>query len=190
VEDQPLKQSDWFAKEIAPHDSALRAYLRFSFPSLGDVDDVVQDSYVKILQAQKRGPIASVKAYLFTTARNHALALFRRPRIFSDMAVTDTTVQSISEEGADPVERISTNQEIALLLNAIDALPARCREIFILRKLQGVAQKEIAARLNLSEQTVQVQIARGAKKCAQYLRNHGVSGRFEPPAGKGQHEDT
>jgi RNA polymerase sigma factor (sigma-70 family) len=190
VKDQPLKQSDWFAEEIEPYDSALRAYLHFCFPSLNDVDDIVQNSYMKLLQAQKRRRIAFAKAYLFATARNEALALFRRPRIFSDKPVTDTSVLGILEEGADVVERVSISQEIALLLDAIDALPARCREIFILRKLQGISQKEIAVRLGLSEQTIQVQIARGAKKCAQYLRSRGMTGRFEHAATKGSHDDA
>ena len=185
VKDQPLEESDWFTDEIAPHDSALRAYLRSHFPTLHDVDDVVQESYVKLWKAQKQGRIAFAKAYLFTTARNAALAIFRRPRIFSDQPVTDPAVLGISEEGTDVAERVSTRQEIGLLLDAIDALPARCREIFILRKLQGLSQKEIAARLGLSEQTVQVQIARGVKRCAQFLRARGVTGRFEPPAAKG-----
>ena len=62
-----------------------------------------------------------------------------------------------------------------MLMDAIDALPQRCREIFILRKLQGVPQKEIALRLGLSVMTVQVQVARGAAKCAEYFRKRGVT---------------
>jgi RNA polymerase sigma-70 factor (ECF subfamily) len=174
----PSEQSRWFSEEIEPHDSSLRAYVRSQFPSLTDVDDIVQDSYVKVLRAWERGRVARAKAYLFATARNAALALFRRPRIFSDKPVTDFAVLNVSEESADVAERVSRNQEIAILLDAIDALPTRCREIFILRKLQGVPQKEIAAQLGISEQTVQVQIVRGAKKCAQFLRRRGVTGRF------------
>jgi len=173
----PSEQSRWFAEEIEPHDSSLRAYLHSRFPSITDVDDIMQESYVKVLRAAERKPVTRTRAYLFATVRNAALGLFRRPRIFSEKPVTDFSVLNVLEEGADVAERISTNQEIALLLDAIDALPARCREIFILRKLQGVPQKEIAARLGISENTVQVQIARGAKKCAQFLRVRGVTGR-------------
>ncbi|MFM9956267.1 MAG: RNA polymerase sigma factor [Opitutaceae bacterium] len=57
---------------------------------------------------------------------------------------------------------------------AIDSLPARCREILILRKLRGVPQKAIAAQLGLSEQTVQVQVSRGVRRCEEFLRAHGV----------------
>lgn len=177
MKNPPSEQSRWFSEEIEPHDSSLRAYLHSRFPSLTDVDDIMQDSYIKVLRAAERKPVIHAKAYLFATARNVALGLFRRPRIFSGKPVTDIAALSVSEEGADVAERVSTKQETAILLDAIDALPPRCREIFILRKLQGVPQKEIAARLGISEQTVQVQIARGAKKCLQFLRIRGVTGK-------------
>lgn len=163
---------------MQPHEPALRAYLQARFPQARDVDDLVQDSYLRVLRAREAGPIASAKAYLFTTARNAALALFRRPRIFAENPVTDSAAECILEEGPGVAEQVSTRQEVALLLEAIDTLPGRCREIFILRKLQGVPQREIAQRLGLSEQTVQVQIGRGIRKCVDYLRRRGVTGRL------------
>lgn len=170
--------STWFTEEVQPHERDLRMWLARRFPEARDVDDVVQESYVRLLRAREATPVACARAYLFTTARNVALAIFRRPKIFSAAPVTDSAALRIVEEGADVVEQVSTRQEIALLLEAIDALPGRCREIFILRKLQDVPQREIAARLGLSEQTVQVQVSRGAKRCVQFLRARGVTGRF------------
>ncbi len=153
----------------------MRAYLHSRFPEVRDVDDLVQEAYARVLQVQRSQQIQSAKAYLFTTARNLALSVLRRPRIFSPQPVTDFPALGVVEEGMDVAENVSIKQEVGLLLDAIDALPARCREIFILRKLQGIPQREIAERLGLSEQTVQVQIARGAKKCAEFLRARGVN---------------
>jgi RNA polymerase sigma-70 factor (ECF subfamily) len=171
----PIDQTRWFAEEVQPHERDLRAWLRRRFPEATDVDDVVQESYVRLLRAREKTPVICARAYLFATARNVALALFRRPRIFSPIPVAESATLRIVQEGADVAEQVSTRQEVALLLDAIDTLPNRCREIFILRKLQGVPQREIATRLGLSEQTVQVQIARGAKRCIEYLRRHGVT---------------
>ncbi len=170
----PSEQERWFAEEIQPHEPALRAYLRSRFPEVRDVDDLVQESFTRVLQSRGTVKIESAKAYLFATARNAALSLLRRPRIFSSEPVTDFAVQSVVEESINVAETVSVRQEIAILLDAIDRLPTACREIFILRKLQGVPQKEIAARLGLSEQTVQVQIVRAIRRCAVYLRKHGV----------------
>jgi RNA polymerase sigma-70 factor (ECF subfamily) len=175
VNSPPPDQARWFAEELQPHEPALRAYLHSRFPEVRDVDDLVQEAYARVLQVQRSQQIQSAKAYLFTTARNLALSVLRRPRIFSPQPVTDFPALGVVEEGMDVAENVSIKQEVGLLLDAIDALPARCREIFILRKLQGIPQREIAERLGLSEQTVQVQIARGAKKCAEFLRARGVN---------------
>lgn len=180
------EQSRWFSEQVLPHEPELRGYLRHRFPNTGDVDDLVQESYLRLLKTPNPGRIASTKAYLFTTARNLALALRRRPRIFSSEAVTDLAGSRVVEEGADVREHVSTKQEIALLLDAIDALPSRCREIVILRKLRGLPQKEVARQLGLSEQTVQVQVGRGARKCAEFLRARGVTGRHRD-ASKASH---
>jgi RNA polymerase sigma-70 factor (ECF subfamily) len=70
----------WFAAEVRPHEEALRAYLQARFASLGDTDDVVQETYARLCRAHAGGEIRSVKALLFTTARNVALDVFRRRR--------------------------------------------------------------------------------------------------------------
>ena len=170
------EDSTWFTKDIQPHEAELRAYLQRNFPTAKDVDDVIQESYLRLLQLRGTRAIRSPKAYLFATARNVILALFRRPKLIVPTPVTELDDSRIMMDGADVAEQVCTNQEIELLLDAIETLPLRCREIFILRKLHGLSQKEIAQRLGLSEQTVQVQIGRGARKCADYLRRLGVIG--------------
>src|SRR3954470_13868141 len=67
----------WFSEEIQPHESALRAFLRARFPSLVDIDDMVQESYARLLRMRAKGEIDNPKSYLFATARNAALDFFR-----------------------------------------------------------------------------------------------------------------
>ena len=72
----PCNHSErWFHHEILPHEPMLRAWLRAKFPSLTDPDDLVQETFSRVLQARGTAPIASAKAFLFTTARNLALDL-------------------------------------------------------------------------------------------------------------------
>jgi RNA polymerase sigma-70 factor (ECF subfamily) len=161
----------WFAEDVHPHDASLRAFLRGRFPAVRDVDDVVQESYLRIWKARALHPIDSAKAFLFRVARNLALDTLRRGRHSPIDGVTDLAALFVIDERPDAAAAAARQQEIDLLVDAIDALPARCREIFILRKLQGVSQKDIAARLGLSEQTVQVQAARGLRRVAEDLRH-------------------
>lgn len=168
-------QARWFAEEVQPHEPLLRAYLQKQFPALSDVDDVVQESHLRLLKAREKGRIESAKAYLFAIARNVALGAFRRNRKITEIAVNEIAGWGILEADTNVVEAASLQQEVSLAAEAIDGLPGRCREIVVLRALQGLSHKEIAARLGLSEQTVRVQVARGMKKCAQFLRERGVS---------------
>lgn len=57
-----------------------------------------------------------------------------------------------------------------MLAEAMRSLPVRCREVLILRKIHGLAQKEIAQRLGISENTVESLVSRGLRRCASYLR--------------------
>lgn len=164
----------WFEQEVHVHEGSLRAYLRGVFPSVHDVEDVVQESFLRVWRARSERSISYAKTFLFQVARHLAVDLIRHERRSPFIPVTDFEATAVMESGPNAAEQSSTRQEVALLLEAIDSLPARCREIVILRKLQGVSQKEIAARLSLSEQTVQVQVARGVKRCEKFLRHRGV----------------
>jgi DNA-directed RNA polymerase specialized sigma24 family protein len=70
----PLSDDDhrWFSDHVQPHDAALRAWLRGRFPTLGDTDDLVQETYTRVLQLRARDPLRehAVKPLLFTTARH------------------------------------------------------------------------------------------------------------------------
>src|SRR5580693_2470646 len=61
-----VEQIRWFTEEVHPHEPSLRAYLNGSFPTVRDLDDVVQESYLRIWQARAAYPIGSARAFLFT----------------------------------------------------------------------------------------------------------------------------
>ena len=157
---------------MRPHESAVRSYLRSRFPSL-DQDDVVQESYLKLLKLRAAGKIASAKAYFIVVARNTALTFFRRERIYTEAGADEMPAWRILDEGANPAEAANSQHRLDLAVEAIERLPGRCREIFRLAVLERLAADEIAVRLGLAQSTVHVQLARGVKKCAEYLRERG-----------------
>ncbi len=165
----------WFAAEVHPHDAQLKAYLRSSFPAVRDIDDVVQESYLRIWRSRAVQPIHSAKAFLFKVARHVALNLVDRQRASPVMVVGDLAALPVLDSRPGVVETVSKNEKIRLLVLALATLPPRCREITILRKLKGVPQRDVAAQLGLSEKTVEEQVARGVKRCEDYLRRRGVT---------------
>jgi RNA polymerase sigma-70 factor (ECF subfamily) len=148
--------------------------LQGRFPAVRDVDDVVQESYLRIWRTRPSRPIACGRAFLFRVARNVALSLLRRERIAPIIAVKDLAALSVVENGRTAESAACLDEELLLLAQAIDSLPERCREIVILRRIDCLSHREIASRLGIAETTVEVQVARGVKRCAAFLRRRGV----------------
>ena len=168
-------QAGWFADEVQPHESSLRAYLRGSFPAVRDIDDVVQESYLRIWRARSAQPIQSAKAFLFTVARGVALNVLRKARGAPFIFFRDADASRVLDEEPNASEVALLHERIDLLADALMILPPRCREITVLHKVQGFSQKQIAARLGISERTVETQVRIGVARCLAYLRQRGLS---------------
>lgn len=170
-----VEQSRWFAEEVYAHDAQLKAFLRGSFPSIRDIDDVVQESYLRLWRRQLAAPLRSARTFLYTVARHLAIDTLRHRERSPIKDVADWARLAVLDDKPDAAEAACTSQELDLLLEAIESLPPRCREIVILRKLRGLPQKEIAQRMGITERTVEVQGTKGLDRCEQFLRRHGLN---------------
>ncbi len=170
------EQARWFAAEVQPHAAALRAWLRGQYPSLMDIDDLLQETFVRVLQMHARRPdrIYAVKPLLFTTARNLALDQLRRRQVVKLDGLPEDESAQLAEDRPGVSETVSRRQELQLLTEAIQALPERCRQVLTLRKIYGLPQKEIAGQLGISEHTVEAQVGVGVRRCAEYLARFGL----------------
>ncbi len=80
----------------------------------------------------------------------------------------------VAAETAGAREAAASRQEFEFLMEAIDSLPGRCREVLVLRKLHGLSVAETARQLGISEATVHVQMRRGLQRVAARLRSRGL----------------
>jgi RNA polymerase sigma factor (sigma-70 family) len=166
------KNSDqelWFVTEVQPHRPALRAWLLARFPTLPDVDDVVQETFVRILRAREVTPVRSARALLFVTARNLALDTVRRQKVIRFETITEETSSSVFDDGGDVLATLNQQQELELLSQAIQSLPERCRQVMTLRTSYGYTAKQIATRLGVSESTVDKALAQGIRLCTAFF---------------------
>ena len=162
----------WFYEEVHPHRVQLRSYLRKMFPSVHDVDDVVQESYLRIWKAGTVKEIRHAKAFLFMVARRLAIDIVRRNKRSPIIAVKDVGQLFVlaSDATQDVANSELRKQEVQFLIEAIDSLPSRCREAFVLCQIEGMSQKEVATRLGIAESTVAVQSSRGLQRCEEFIR--------------------
>ena len=166
--------AQWFATEVHPHDLRLKNYLRGAFPAVRDIDDVVQESYIRVLKARAAQPIRSAKAFLFLVARHVAIDLVRREKISPVNPLVDSAELSVIEERPCASDQLEEQEKIDLLGEALGRLPARCREIMLLHKIKGLSQREIATRLGVANKTVENQIAIGVKRCNTFFRRRKI----------------
>jgi len=166
-----IERNTWLAKDILVHERALRAYLRRFFKNVADVEDVVQDTYARLLSLNDSASTAvrNWHAFLFASARNVALDRIRKARVVSLDALAEMGSADILDQTPSADETLNARQELGLLLDTIASLPDRCREALTLRKLYGLSQREIAERLAISESTVEKHVAYGVRLCAERM---------------------
>ncbi len=159
----------WFAAHIQPHEAMLRGWLQSRFGARLAVDDIVQEAYMRIWQARVRGELRAPKAFLFATARNVALDTLRRHHCSRTVGLGEKDIPDLVDERDDIPETVARNQELALLTEAIQMLPERCRQVFTLRSVYGMSQRDIGEKLGISDRTVAAQLAIGVAKCSDYM---------------------
>ena len=165
------EQARWFSENVQPHEPALRAYLSKRFPALPDHDDLVQETYVRVLRVEDPARLAHPKAFLFTTARNAAIDLFRRRNVQPLENLDDVIDLPPLDEAPGVADSLERRQRGETLTEALRSLPERCREVFMLSR-SGLSQREISERLDISEKTVESQISKALKILRQLLREY------------------
>lgn len=170
----------WVASNVLPHEGALRSRLQWMAVSREEIDDIVQDSYLAIAKLQSVAHIRDGRAYLFTTARMVVLQRVRRNRIVSIDSLTEAEALAIEDSDPGPERRAGARRELERVRRLIDDLPGGCREIFELRRVQGMPQKQIAERLGIAEHTVEQQSMRGLKLILKAIASDGDGYRISP----------
>jgi len=121
------------------------------------VEDVVQDCFLRLLEATNEPQ--NSRAWLYTAVRNRCIDLLRQ----HNPLLTDIQPKDLDGLISDDEAQERSFSE-ARLWEAIDGLPSRCREIFLLSKRDGLTYREIAQRLGLSEKTVEHQVSKALKR--------------------------
>lgn len=148
----------------------LTRYLRKDM----DVEDVLQDTYLKVYHLEQKGTkIDKPKSFLFTVAKNLALnELNRQSRRISetiDDCLGEEAVEQLKHPSAD--NEIEAHQALGQYCEAIAQLPPKCRQVYLLRKVHGLSHKDIARRMGMSLDAVEKQLFRGMSRCRQYLES-------------------
>jgi len=166
-----LEQDQRISEVVKREQSRLRNFIRRRVPDPGDADDILQDVFYELVEANRLlMPIEHVTGWLFRVARNRIVDLFRKkkPESFSNTTVArhDNDNDNVTDDqllrfeellpspDAGPEALYARNMLLEELESALDDLPDDQREVFVAHELQGRSFKEIAADTGVSVNTL------------------------------------
>jgi RNA polymerase sigma-70 factor (ECF subfamily) len=161
---------------LASRNSISRLVARIVPPH--EIEDIVQETYVRICQIENKESITSPKSFMYKTARNLALDYQKQAsvRLVDGVDNMEELEHLLSDHQKDEMyESTLTDIEFSHFCEAVRHLPVQCRKVFVLKKVYGYSQREIAAQLNLSESTVEKHISTGMKRCTLFMRKIHIS---------------
>lgn len=164
----------WLSRQVLPHEAALRAWLSSRRLPGVEIDDVVQETYARLITAPAVEGIRNPKTYAFQTAWSVLMTHVRRERVVSFQAIADIDQLGLEADQPSPEQQTADRQELLRLAQAMDALPGKIRDVFRLRRIEGLSQKEVAARLGLAESTVEKHMKRGLTLLMHRLVHGGI----------------
>jgi len=167
--------NDWFVMEVLPLEAPLMRYLRRNWRQQEEVADLRQEIYVRLCEAAAIERPAAVKPFVFSTARNLLIDRARREKITPIEAFANIEELETNTDELTPERHAGGRLELGLLQRALEALPARCRQVVSLRRINGLSQREVAREMGITEDTVERQIAIGMRLLAETMLSNGVT---------------
>lgn len=137
-------------------------------------EDVVQEVFIKVWENQKlQMGNDKIKFYLFTAVRNNCLTLLQKNK--------KHLIQELKDEDAVDEIRLRTNavekttDPKTLISNALQQLPPKCREVFMLSRISGLTYQQIADSLGISVKTVENQMGKAISVMKVFVKENGIS---------------
>lgn len=168
MDDEVGERRRWFQQVVLPLESWLRRTIR-RIDYAANVDDLVHDTYVRLLTTAGWRDIDSVPAYLERTARNVHIDQVRRQKIVSIEVLSEAHDAEMANHSASAEDVASAREELRHLEAVLAGLPTQCRRVVTLRKVYGLSNLEVGEKLGLSVSTVEKHFAKGLLLCSEHL---------------------
>src|SRR3979411_1573512 len=128
------ERHEWFLNQIFRHRAALYRYLRKFTSGAEDIEDLVQETYVRVYALADYQAIGSPRALLFRIAHNMAVERARRRKSQATDNVGDLERLTVYSTDAPADEQIDARRRFESFCAAVDRLPPLCRRVFVLRE--------------------------------------------------------
>jgi RNA polymerase sigma-70 factor (ECF subfamily) len=143
-----------------PHEMQIRAWLNRNRVRNLDVDDIVQEMYARIASQTTYDEIRVPIRYAMQVAYSIMVSHLRRMKTVTITAKADLDELGLSAPEASAEDDLVHRDELREVTEALATLPERTRDILLLRRVEHLSLRETAARLAISEKTIEKHMAR------------------------------
>lgn len=147
----------------------LVRYISRYFRRTQEAEDVVQEAFVKVIEAQREREIQSPKAYLYQTARNMAFTQQSKKAFKLTDTMGDVFPESDLLFTKSMEEQYEVRENFEVYCRAVRSLPVKCRRAFVLCRVYGYSQKEVAADMGVSVKAIEGHLARATRRCMDFM---------------------
>ncbi len=166
-------------EEFVKHRTFLKRFLTRFLNQPQDIDDVLQDTYLKAYRAERERVIHTPKAFLFRVARNAALKeLERKSRQIAE-CIEDFDESGIIYEENAVENQVEARQRLGLFCDSALEMSPQVRRAFLMRKVYGLSYQDIAKQLSLAVSTVEKHVAKGLEVCNAYMEREEQAGNTQ-----------
>jgi RNA polymerase sigma factor (sigma-70 family) len=171
----------WFKATILPHEPSLRRHLG-RLVGRQEAEDLVSEVLTRAYATSDWGRITAGKGYIFTIARNLVFDSVRRRKVVTFETYADLDVLQVTDGMASPEVLTTARDELRVLRRAVDEMSPRCREVFLLRRVEELSIAEVGDRLGLSVKTIERHMTKALAHLARCLAQSEVVNHEEPVA--------
>jgi RNA polymerase sigma-70 factor (ECF subfamily) len=162
-----------FEETVLPHLDAAFNYARWLAKNEAEAEDVVQDACVRAVRFFSSLRDGDARAWLLTIVRNAWYSRVSRRGATTEGGL-DSSADQRPDDALDPEERLLQQHTVARVRAAIEQLPVDYREALVLREMEGLSYKEIAAVLHVPIGTVMSRLARARERLLAVLELSSV----------------
>lgn len=157
-------------------ESRLRQFLMRYFVRNQDIEDAVQETFLRVYESSQKQEIRSPRAFIFKVAENLALSEITRKANQITYYMGDMEDLEVIDDKPSAIEHLVNQEKLLNISKAIESLPPQCQKVVVMRKVFGFTHSEIASRMGISTKTVENHLTRGLQRC-QEAYNAGLSDR-------------
>lgn len=173
------RRARWIGRCILPHEADLRRMLERRAPTGLEVDDIIQEIYARLAAMASIDHIHSPRSYVFRMASGVMTDYLRHQKVVPIHRVDDIDAAGRASEEPSPEEVVVHRDQLGRVVRIIGQLPPRVRDVFKLRRIEGLSQREVSRQLGVPESTIEKRMARGVFLIAQQWETGG-SHQAEP----------